>query len=221
MKLVNDDPSRMLEFFVHEEFDDISDDRLLSEYFCKYFKDNILAKSFSSSDLYLTDDEKSLQYSGKNKVEPLFEYHLLIRDAKSKSTKSHYAEKGAVFAIVHPVVHPNMTENKRFYADSASAFYSLVSSNSRDADSSDFFDFVSGLTVDMMNGLENILENLFRDGTKSLEKAYAMTLVNYSIESESEKKNEYAQLLVNLSRRIGLSPDDVPLEKNHYRLFFE
>lgn len=193
MEFVKENVGVMLDFFVRDVFDNVASDEFLFELFCKYFSDEILHRSFFASKLYLSDEEKTLQYSGKNTVEPLFEYTLLIKNQESRHRKRYYAEKAANFSIVHPIIHPELGSNKDFYISSASNFYSTVSANSDFSEVSDFFDFLASLTGDMVYGLEKIIDNIKQDGTLSLNKIYQSLILDYSMELEESRKESLAK----------------------------
>ena len=221
MRLFEPNNDKVIDFFVHEAFDGITEDNLLYEFFCDYFKNKIFKDSMDTSKLYLDEKEKSLQYSGRSKVEPLFEYMLLVNSSESIHAKRHYAEKGANFAIVHPVIHPEMTDNKDYYIFSASNFYSIVSDNALNNDSSEFFKFLSDITETIVDGLEVVIEGIKNDGHSSIEKAYTESVLNYVSEINSSTQVEYAKKMISFSRRLGIDSSQLPLKKEHVKYLLE
>lgn len=210
-----------LDYIVRDHFEEISDDPFFGELFCSYFKNRIVKGSFSSFALYLTDDEKTLQYAGRNTVEPIAEYVLLINAQEYKSTKRHYAEKGAVFAIVQPTLQKVSRSERNYYATSARQFYSVVATYSDHKEMQVFFDFLSEQATVLIDGLEVVIENIQKSGEHIRERLYEEVYTLYQAHLLGPEGTEYARQLISLSRTLGINGDELPLHKKHYRLLFE
>lgn len=215
-----DEINEMIDFFVRDYFTGISSDRYLDDFFASYFKEKILFNAFNSSNLYLSDDEKTLQYSGRNTVEPIAEYFFILQKTDSKRVKRDYAEKGAIFSIVHPVLDEKES-NMRYFLTCASVFYNMVSVYSTEEFASKFFDLLSSEVEPLQSGLEEILGNVSKDGLFSLEKFYDSILMEYLGSNDTNEKDNLARKISSFSKRLNINPDDVPLEREHYRYLFE
>ncbi|MFW6231085.1 MAG: hypothetical protein ACOC32_03610 [Nanoarchaeota archaeon] len=208
-----------LDFFVREAFQDVAvDDELKYEDFCQYFKNQILKRTFSSDDFFLDPDEKRLQYAGRNMIEPTVEYLFLIRKAETRGEKLHYAEKGARFSVAIPAITGQVAQG-HYYGQIAQMFYSMVASNTRSDEGTEFFSFLADLSPMMVDGLVQIIDQLEEDGRQIMQKEYIKTVAFYSVSTDDEK-DAYAREMVGLARKLKIPSDEIPLEKEHYRLLF-
>lgn len=210
-----------LDYIIRDVFDDISSDRYFAEAFFVYFKDRIVKHSFSSTALYLSDEEKSLQYAGTNTVEPLVEYLLLIDRNESKVTKRHYAEKGAVFSVVQPSLQVLPDQERNYYTTGAQTFYGVVASHSEHAESAFFFDFLSESAKLLVDGLEEVFAAIKENGTAIRRRRYENSLLLYQMTPTGEESKGYARQLISLGRSLGVPEDEFPLRNEDYRLLFE
>ncbi|MFP4118190.1 MAG: hypothetical protein ACLFTR_04685 [Candidatus Woesearchaeota archaeon] len=215
-----DDIGKMVDFFVRDEFMNVAEDTALEEFFISYFKDKIFYKAVHSSNLYLSDDEKTLEYAGRNTIEPIAEYFLITNNAEAVWQKKDYAEKGAIFSIVHPVI-ANEEGNGRYFMDCASALYGFASNFSENKEMEFFYGFLSGHVSDMSAGLDNILRNISEDGLKTIKNLYDETVSRYEVSEDGEEKERLAESIAKLSYKAGVEKDDVPLERKHYHYLFE
>ena len=221
-RLVQDsgDIETLVDFFVRERFDGLTNDEMLEETFINYFKRRILKGSFDTEKLYLSDDEKTLQYAGRNTVEPVAEYFLIIANTDSKRKKRDYSERGAVFSIVHPVIS-TMEKNHRYFSTCATRLYGFAANLSDNSDAEEFYDFLSQNSREMMDGLEEVLGSIVNDGKISMNKFYESAILKYISSTDNKEKDELAKVIAGISYRAGIEPDDIPLEKEHYHHLFE
>jgi len=208
---------QMIDFFTREEFDGISSDELFYEAFLKYFREYILG-SYSTSDIFLSDDEKTLQYAGRNNIEATMEYELLVNKHLTHIGKVYYAEKGGRFCIVFPVLRK--PSDKKYYSQRAKQFYRTAVKFSESEISAALYRFVSRITHDITNSLENILKNIKIDGKNIMEKIYGETIALYWTENNQDKSKEYAKTLVEFARKLNIDGDDIPLKREHYKYLF-
>ena len=221
-RLVQDcgDIEALVDFFVRERFDGLTDDGMLEEAFINYFKRRILEGSFDTEKLYLSDDEKTLQYAGRNTVEPVAEYFLIIANTDSKRKKRDYSERGAVFSIVHPIIS-TMERDHRYFSTCATTLYGFASNLSDDPDAEEFYNFLSQNSREMMDGLEEVLSSIANDGKISMNRFYESAVLRYITSTDAKEKDELAKVIAGVSYRAGIRPDEVPLESEHYHHLFE
>ncbi len=216
----SEDIELMVDFFVRDRFMGLTDDKTLEEFFISYFKDKILYSAFHTEKLYLSDEEKTLEYAGRNTVEPVAEYFLIIAGSDSKAKKKDYAERGAVFSIVHPVIS-TMDKNVKYFMTCASTLYGFVSNLSNNTDAEEFYGFLSDQTEGMIEGLEAVLEGIGKDGSLSMRRFYDDIVGRYASSTDPSERDGIARTLAGISYRIGIEPDEVPLDKEHYHHIFE
>ncbi len=208
----------MMDYIVRECFENVTKDPIMEERFIDYFKRRIIGSSMNTSSLYLSDDEKRLEYAGRNTIEPVAEYLLNISESDSRNKKRDFAERGAVFSIVHPVI--SLEDNQRYFSTSASMLYGMAADLS-EKEPERLYRMLSGVTREMMEGLESILKGISEDGKISHDKAFREAVATYQTTSDEEEKEKLARSIAGHAIKLGLEPDSIPLERRHYRHLFE
>ncbi|MEW5816516.1 MAG: hypothetical protein AB1798_14130, partial [Spirochaetota bacterium] len=166
----------------------------------------------------LVQDQKTLVYINPNEIESALEYEFLIAKQNTDMGRKHYAKKGGNFCIILPVLYKKRDPKK--YHKWAAGFYDIVSKLAELELEKELFGFMKAVTAEMSTGLENILKNLRQDGNRTIQKAWKEIKLLYEKEEDPTESEKYAKLMIRFSRHLGLDYDELPLKKEHYKLFF-
>jgi hypothetical protein len=142
--------------------DDYADDEMFFEFFKAYFKSKLFHES-RATEIFLTEEEKQLQYTSDNMIEPSVEYNLLIAKATDAFMRKHYAEQGAN----HCVILSSLQKfEKKWLRNQAKSFYRTAWINSDNELDDKLFRFMSRKTTDIAEGLEDLMFYLMNDVTR-------------------------------------------------------
>ncbi len=215
---VSDEFQKMIDYFLRDEFGDLIVDEQFFELFLRYFRNEIIGNSLLSRRFFLRSAEKSLQYLKRGAVESAVEYELLVRRQQTAIGKAHYAKKGADFCVVLPVLDER--RDKRLYRRMAATFYYQAAFYSEHELNRTLFDFLGGITNEMIEGLSRVLADIRKDGLVSLQRAYRDLAQRYSAAVDPAASRELARVLIRFARLLEIPNDDLPLKKEHYGMLF-
>ena len=183
------------------------------ENFLNYFRENIIG-SISTSDIFLSDDEKTFQYSKENTVEVAAEYDMLINKNITSFGKVYYAERGGKFCVILPAL--NNSSDREYYSRRARQFYRTAFRFSENMINVALYKFMSRITLNMTDSLERILTNIKKDGEVTYED-YGRTIALYWTGTNKEKNREHARTLIQFADRLNIDRENIPLKPEHMK----
>lgn len=215
---MSDEFQKMIDFFLRDEFSDLVADDQFFELFLRYFRNEIIGNSFVGKRFLLRPSEKSLQYVKPDAVESAVEYEFLVRRQPTAVGKVHYAKKGGDFCVVLPVL--DQRRDKELHQRLAALFYRQAARYSEAELNRELFDFLGGITHEMMMGLTHVIAGIRSDGHLTLERAYEELVQRYAASSDAEPSRELARALIRFGRMLEIPDDDIPLRQEHYGMLF-
>jgi len=215
---VSDEYQKMIDYFLRDEFGNLVAEEQFFELFLRYFRNDIIGNSLLSKRFFLRSAEKTLQYVQKGAVESAVEYVFLVGRQSTTVAKAHYAKKGADFCVVLPVLDER--RDKDLYRRMAANFYHQAAVFSEHELNRTLFDFLGGITLEMIEGLARVLADIRKDGMITLQKAYQELTEKYAAASDPEGSRELARVLIRFGRLLEIPDDDLPLKKEHYGMLF-
>ncbi len=215
---VSDEYQKMIDYFLRDEFGNLVVEEQFFELFLRYFRNDIIGNSLFSKRFFLRSTEKTLQYVRKGGVESALEYEFLVRRQSTTIGKAHYAKKGADFCVVLPVLDER--RDKELYRRMAASFYHQAAVYSEHELNRTLFDFLGGITQEMIEGLARVLADIRKDGLITLQKAFNDLAQRYAATSDLEGGRELARVLIRFGRLLDIPDDDLPLKTEHYRMLF-
>jgi len=215
---VADEYQKMIDYFLRDEFGNLVLDEQFFELFLCYFRNDIIGNSLLSKRFFLHSAEKTLQYVQRGAVESAVEYVFLVRRQATTAGKAHYAKKGADFCVVLPVLDER--RDKEQYRRMAATFYHQAAVYSEHELNRTLFDFLGGITHEMIEGLSRVLTDIRKDGLITLQKAYRDLVDKYAAASDPEGARELAKVLIRFGRLLEIPDDDLPLKAEHYGMLF-